>query len=138
MNRTVTRAAGLGATLAAVAILGAGVAAADAVPDGVYLGTVEGTQVPVWEGKTISGGGTSVINRLNGLDRFPADVYAGPSIYDGSPVTHIDYRVLSPELGMFVHDEVTPDANDPNRLNGRMYFTAFDSPIPVLSFTLTK
>ncbi|MEW1882354.1 MULTISPECIES: hypothetical protein [Nocardiaceae] len=99
---------------------------------------MNGAQVPVWDGKTISGDGTSVINRLNGLDRFPADVYAGTSIFDGSPVTHIDYRVLSPQLGMLVHDEVTPDANDPNRLNGRMYFTAFGSPIPVLSFTLTK
>lgn len=138
MNRTITRTTGLGVMLATASLLGAGVSAADTVPDGVYEGTVNGAPVPMWEGKTISRDGTAVINRINGSDLFPADVYAGTSIHDGSPVTHIDYRALSPLIGMFLHDEVTVDAGDPDRLNGQMYFTAFGDPIPVVPFTLSK
>lgn len=132
------RTAALGVTLVAAPLIGSGIAAADSVPDGVYQGTVNGVAVPMWEGKTISAGGTEVVNRISGFDRFPGDVYAAPSIVDGSPVVHIDYRTLSPQIGMFLHDEVTQDALDPNRLNGQMYFTGLGEPIPVLPFTLRK
>lgn len=113
-------------------------ASAEGVPDGVYRGTVNGITMPIWEGKTISENGTRVINRLAGIPAFPGDVYQGASIHNGAPGTHIDYRRLSPELGSFIHDEVTVDAGNPNQLNGTMYFTGFGAVVPVLPFTLTK
>ncbi|MGC0364855.1 hypothetical protein ABH922_002839 [Rhodococcus sp. 27YEA15] len=130
------------ATAAVVAafLIGTGVASAQTPTDGRYVGT-NGLNVPsfVWAGKTFANSGTTVSNRiLGGIDAVPGDVYTGPSIYNRAPVVHVDYSNKSPQLGAFIHDEITQDAQNQNKWNGVMYFTGGGQPIALTTFTLVK